>query len=444
MGDRSPPSEGATSRLVLVPEDLERISAAIRTGLAKEPPDPEQLRRAAMRSWFAPAVGLGMLLLLYVGLTHWRPAVDPFVQANALPATEVLTHQPADGNVHWAVRDGQVQALTVEGTQSVEVMIGLPIPSGECAEVAAALGATCSGRTIQVQAPVTVAWSAPQVLKFESRGRPESVTSQVRLTLQRPSGEQMGATGTDGVNGAAAPAAPPLPQLTIADDPSDLRQWCFVYQPTAAATLSVSGGSGGYQRPFDPTVDTAIDCTGLRLRVNPSSAAEQPPPGSARATSIVTLAGISALDVTATSRHLHVSALTGNLRLEEGVNRVIDTETVLRGRDRIQSALEIQAGAASLTVTGRRVTSIETDAGNLVATVWQRNHELALPIFLGLVGLMTPLLGAAYRNTFDYLLTRQSLLRRVWRRVRIVTRWIIGRPQWLLGRLRARSARQPG
>jgi hypothetical protein len=292
-----------------------------------------------------------------------------------------------------------------------------------------------------VQAPVTVAWSVPQVLRLVPAATPDEVSSRpepepmpLKLTLQRPSGNAAGMTGEVTEEGAGesetAPAAPPLPQLTIADWQAASRRWCFTYQTTAAATFSISGGRGGYQRTFEPASAPASDCDALQLRVTPGAGTAPAPDGSQRdeavatpdaatpqpeerRASIVTLSGISSLDVTTHSQHLDVSALTGTLRLPEEDVRVLDTatQTVFTAGEPIRSRLEIQAGAPSLTITGSEVTSVDTDRGNLVKTVWQRNPELILPIFLGLVGVLTPVLGAAYRNGVDYLTNRRSAAR---------------------------------
>jgi hypothetical protein len=436
------PNEAPTSRLVLTDEDLDRIKEAIRDGLEKKPPDRPKLLREVL----AVIVGFGLLFLLYLALTHWRPSVDLNVQANALATTEVLTHRQED-SVEWSVGTGLVRELTVEELRATEEQpaaqftISLPIPTTDCEEVAAALDATCDGGVIEVQARVTVTWTTPQVLQLmqsTTRDQVQSQTDQLplrlRLTLQRPSANTLGTSGESADDAAEetepGPATAPLPQLALADWQTASQQWCFTYQSNAAATLSISGGSGGYQRSFEPASAPNVVCDGLQLQVIPGAATLRAPDGSQggsatetpeamtslpaeqqRASSVVTLAGISSLGITTSTQNLGASALTGTLRIGQDV-RAFDTATHadFRGGE-LRSSLEVQAGTPSLTIAGDGVTSIETDRGNLVATVWQRNPELILPIFLGLVGVLIPLLGAAYRNGVDYLTRRRSSTR---------------------------------
>lgn len=436
------PGEAPTSRLVIAQEDLDRISAAIRDGLEKEPPPPDGRKLL----WDALKVlgAFSLLVIVYFVLTHWRPAVDISVRANALSMPQVLAHDPEEGHVDWRVGTGQVRALTVDELRAEELeadqfMISLPIPRTDCDEVAASLDATCDDGVIELQAPLTVAWDDPQVLQLERAAtadqvpsRSEPVPHELKLTLQHPSANPAGMTGeaTDEAaeESETGSAAPQLPQLTIADWQAARQQWCFTYQTAGGATtLSISGGSDGYERTFEPASAPDVGCDALQLRVtagaattpdgsqgpsataNADAATGRAPDETRRASSRVTLSGISSLDVTTESRHLSASALTGSLTLLQDI-RVFEsaTQADFAAGEPLISDLDIQTGTSSLTIDGHGVTSIETARGNLISTVWQRNSELMLPIFIGVVGVFTPLLGTVYRNGVDYLANRRS------------------------------------
>lgn len=422
-------------RLVLAEEDLDRIAAAIRKGLGDGPPDGKKLALDVVK-----VVGIFCLLvLLYLILTHWRPAVDISVRANALSTPQVLTHGPDEGNVAWQFGTGEVRALKVdelraaEESEPGEFVIALPILPAECDEVAARLDAACDDSVIEVQAPVTVAWTEPQVLRLERATTDDQVPSdaaprELTLTVQRSTADPAPMTRESAEEPAeeseSVPATPPQPQLTIIDSQAASQQWCFSYQRNSAAMLSISGGAEGYRRTFEPASAPDVGCDGLRLLVNPGAASDDPQGGSEaatpntasqspdrpqRASSIVTLSGIASLDVTTESRHLNASALTGSLTLPQDT-RVFDpaAQADFTAGEPITTRLGIQAGTPSLTIDGGGVTAIETDRGNLVSTLWQRNTELILPIFIGVVGVFTPLLGTVYHNGVEYLASRRS------------------------------------
>ncbi len=314
-----------------------------------------------------------------------------------------------------------------------EFVIALPILPSECDEVAARLDATCDDAVIEVQAPVTVAWTEPQVLRLEQTMTDDQVPTdptarELTLTVQRPAADpaQMSRESAEepAEEPESVPAAPAQPQLTIIDSQAASQQWCFSYQRSGAAMLSISGGVEGYRRTFEPASAPDVGCDGLRLHVNPGDVSDDPQGGSTaaavnttgrspdqpqRASSTVTLSGISSLDVTTESRHLNASALTGSLTLPQDT-RVFDpaAQADFTAGEPITTRLGIQAGTPSLTIDGGGVTAIETDRGNLVSTLWQRNTELILPIFIGVVGVFTPLLGTVYRNGVDYLASRRS------------------------------------
>lgn len=437
-GDKTP-HEAPTNRLVLAEEDLDRIATAIRDGLGQEPPDGKKLLWDAVR-----VVGaFSLLVLVYFFLTHWRPAVDISVQASSLSTPQVLTHDSEEDDVAFRLGTGQVRALTVDEVRMAEqadgeFMISLPISRTDCAEVAARLDAACDDAVIEVQAPVTVAWTQPQVLQLNrvttadlaSSGNlvPQELKLDLKLPAADPAEMTREATGESAEESEAARTTPPLPQLTIDDQRAASQRWCFTYQRAGgAATLSITGGSAGYEQPFEPASAPDTDCDAVQLKVTPSSAATtdadesqdartatsdqatgQASDEARRSSSLVTLSGVSSLNVTTDSRLLSASALTGSLRLLQDV-RVFDTATRANfaAGEPITSTLEIRAGTPSLTINGTGVKSIETDRGNLVSTVWQRHSELMLPIFIGVVGVFTPLLGTVYRNGVDYLANRR-------------------------------------
>lgn len=429
-GDRKP-DEAPTSRLVIEQEDLDRIAQAIRDGLGKEPPDGRKLLLDIVRV----AGAFVLLVLIFLALNNWRPTVDVLVDADPLSTPQVLRHAPDEGVVDLQVGTGRVQALTVDTLRTTanpatdEFTIALPIATADCAEIAAELDATCDGDVVEVQAPVTVAWRDPQVLSLEhdpaaDQGR-DPVPHELRLDLRRSSAETPAMAGEAAdESGEQSEAATALPELTIADQQAASQRWCFEYGASGATTLSITGGSAGYDRPFEPASALEHGCDALRLRVVPGAATtadddsqsgspadsdtEQPADEPRRSSSVVILSGISSFEARTVSRHLNASALKGSLNIFQD-DRVLDDDspTSFTG-ERIVSDLEIEAGTPSVTIDGDGMKSIETRNGNLVTTVWQRHSDLAIPIFIAVVGVFIPLLGTAYRNGVDFLAARRT------------------------------------
>lgn len=429
-------AHGAITRGILDDEDVRRIAEAIREGLAKKPDSPRG--GPVLRSWVTPGFGLAILLTSYIVLTNWRPAIAPQVRTTALPEAVVFDHKTAHRDDGWRLPSGQVQSLTVHGPHATPLRVDLPIPTEQCARIAARLGTECRGTGfIVVHAPIEVAWSAPQPLKFDPvRPVEESFSSadQVRLTLTNAAPPTTGATGDTTARSPGAPGAVPgspgvpagqAAALTVwADTGMSEQRWCFSYRPPAATTLTVTSGTRTYDRLLTPANTPNLSCDGLRLWVTPGPASGQ----GATGPPVVTLGGISSIQVETSGHAVNVSALTGTALLEDDRTKVFDapTQALIQSRERIRTTLNVQAGSASFALNATRVTGFNTDDGNQVRTAWQREKEIALPVFLGLVGLMTPLLGAAYRNTFDYLMAQPTLLRRNLRRIAGWLWWPVG------------------
>ncbi|MCI0686583.1 MAG: hypothetical protein L0Y54_05015 [Sporichthyaceae bacterium] len=433
--DGPEPTSAATSRLVLTDDDLRRITAAVRDGFVRKSDPPKG--RQVLRSWIAPLTGFAILLAAWLVLTHWRPPIEPRVRATSLPATEMLDHPAGGGPVRWRVVGAQAQSLIVTGPQTISLPVDLPLATSECAALATELGGQCAEAisTVLIPASVAISWSTPQpVSLIPSMGDPPPDAGQrlrtarsLRLSLVNPAGRTTDgsadppSTPAPPAGPSGQPAAATRPQLSIWADTTGhpAQRWCFDYAPTAPATLSIAVGNRQTSRQLRPDSATNFGCSGLQLLVQPGAAAS----GGRALPPLVTLGGLTSIQVHTEATQINLSDLTGNLVLEPDRIKVFETPTAaaIQASSTIATDLNIQAGSASLALVGHDVTSIDTGEGNLVRTAWERQKELALPIFLGLVGLMTPLLGAAYKNTFDYLVAQPTLLRRNLRRV---GRWL--------------------
>ena len=453
------PASGGTSRLVLTDDDLRRITAAVREGMSRKPDTPKG--GSVLRSWTAPVAGFAILLTAWLMLTHWRPSITPRVRATSLPVSEVLDLPAGNRDVRLRIVGAQTQSLTVAGPQNVALPIDLPLTTADCPQLARELGGQCAAAigTVLVPSSVTVSWTSPQPLKLDPEqpdpANPRPLLARaVRIALDNPAAARIGDSPAPAHgNGAAAPAVTG-PQLSIWADTTGAgrtaQRWCYQYTPTAPATLSISVGNRQATRALTQRTAPNVGCDGLHLLVSSG----QTVAGTRPLPPLVTLGGVSAIQIHTESTQVNLSALTGNLVLEEDRIKVFETPVAaaIRSDSTIATDLNIQAGTASLALAGHEVTSIDTDEGNLVRTAWQRQKELTVPIFLALVGLMTPLLGAAYKNSFDYLIAEPTLLRRNLRRT---ARWLwwpfaaLGRLValpfvWLAGRSRRRPAAPPG
>lgn len=431
---------GATGLLAMTEDDLRRIVATVVEAMA--PRKPERPRGiVVLRSWIAPLAGFLLLFTTWVLLTHWRPPITPRARATSLPTVELLDHPVAGRDVRLRITGAQAQALTVTGPQTISVPIDLPLPATGCNQMARELGGQCAAAigTVLIPGSVTVAWDAPQPLLLDpvqpNPANPRPLTMRaLRVGLANPPAP----TTADGGTEPAAPgdaAGSAGRQVSIWADTTGKGQraqrWCYQYGQAAPATLTITAGDRVATRAFDRTGAPSVGCDGLQLLVT----GDQSVAGTRPVPPLVTLGGVGAIQIHTESAQLNISHLTGNLVLEEDRIKVFETPTAAALRaGSIATDLNLAAGSASLALIGHGVTSIDTGEGNLVRTAWQRQKELIVPIFLGLVGLMTPLLGAAYKNSFDYLVGEPKVFRRV---VGRLARWAWA-PFAAFGRLLAR------
>jgi uncharacterized protein len=395
---------GTGVRPMFSPTDEETLASAIRKGTAVE---TTSLAAIAKTVVIAGAIAI-LLLGGYRVLQHWRPPVALALTSDQT-AVRQLNLSGAGHPMSWQLDSAYVHSVQVTGPETAAIEIDLPIDESQCQRVADQLGSTCAGGAVVQGSPLTLTWATAEKLALlQPAGRDER-SSALAVTVVQPAAGAAVATGSQTTPttpttpaAPASPAAPTTPaaanlstpEVTLAAlPPTDQQRWCFDF-PLSATQLSIQRGAKEAVETFTGTT-APIPCgTGLRLLIGVAGTAHQPP--------ALTLAGIASLRLHAHSPRADVQGVAGQLRLGGAGSHVLGSPTELvvatKSGQPLLSVLEIQAGRQTLALTSGGATAVDTDQGNLVSSVWDRQQTIVLPVFLALATAIVPLLIAALQS----------------------------------------------
>jgi uncharacterized protein len=403
------------------PVDEETLASAIRKGTAVE---STSLAAIAKTVVIAGAIAI-LLLAGYRGLQHWRPPVSLSLTSDQA-AVRQLNLSGAGHPMSWKLDSAYVQSVQATGPESASIEIDLPIDPSACQRVAAELGSTCAGGAVVQGSPLTLAWTTPERLDLLQPAGGDQHSTALAVTVTPPAGPQAtaagstpagsagtagtaatagtaGSAGTAGTAAAPAATATPAtagtqgtqaPEVTLAATaPSDQQRWCFDF-PLSTTTLTIQRGDRTSHQSF-AGAGLPIPCgSGLRLLIGTAGPAHQPP--------ALTLSGIASLKLDAHSQSADVQGVAGQLQLGGAGSHVLGSPTeilVKTTSDRpLATVLELQAGRQTLALTSAKATAVDTDQGDLVNSVWDRQQVIVLPVFLALATAIVPLLIAALQS----------------------------------------------
>jgi hypothetical protein len=124
--------------------------------------------------------------------------------------------------------------------------------------------------------------------------------------------------------------------------------------------------------------------------------------GSGSQTPAVTVQGVVSLQLEVTATQQDAQSVVGQLHMGPSGAPVLGTPTELivsaKPSQPINASLTQRAGRTTMSVHSLAATSVLTDNGNLVTSVWTRYQDLALPILLTIAGGLAPILLATMQG----------------------------------------------
>ena len=376
---------GGSRRPLFTPEDREILADAFRQARPQPP------GASGVIALVLAMIGASVAIFAYDALNQWRRPVAALVSTPSVSTLRHLTMRGREGEVNWELVSATLTELAVTGAEKGTVEILLPLDVSVCEELAGVLDGECTDGTVEVDTPVSLAWSTPQSLSSNGQGL---------------EGSSLDLAPVGGV--------PDEVGLAVFSQTALRPSLCF-NSPLDATTLTASRGPG--QEPFTFPFDEGsaiVTCeTALPLVVGTDG--PQPP-------SFV-LHAVDALMLEAVGPTASLQGFTGEVALTPGGTTALGSPTVLtveaEASDPLVASLELSAGLQSLTVRSSETTSALTDTGELVPSEWQRSPGILVPLLGGFVGafVVTPLgvavqgLMAALRRSEQRLVGRWRLRR---------------------------------
>jgi hypothetical protein len=348
---------------------------------APSPPlAPAQDGKRPRSVWFGlgclvfAGVCAGGLLFAYTRLNHARVTADLTATANNLgPGQLLILTDPGRGSgVRWMMTPADVGQLTVEGPGPGQAEVMLPLDRSLCSTVAATLKVVrCEGGTIvSPDSPVEFAWSSPQQLD-------SMPVSQVSASLDIQS----------------SAAADGSVSLTMTPQTTNIPSLCFE-SPLSPAKLTVSVGQHSFPHPFSG--NQIVNCgQGIPVLIGSPGAA---PPA-------FELDRVSGLKLTAYGSAGTLQGFTGQIMLNPGGMTVPGSSSIISLRSRAAMGLTttfVVPGTTTFTAGAPAASSVMTDGGQLVPTVWSQQSDVLVPVMGGIASLVvaTPL-GVSWKVLVD-------------------------------------------
>lgn len=398
---------------ILTTADKDLLAAAIREGMAQDPPSWTSMGWSLL---VVIVIGAG-LIVGYQAFQRWRPSVPLTLSADQTVTTRQITFDGGNAPVRWRVTSADTGSLLVTGPDSDTVEIDLPLPVSSCNQVATALGpaaqcaAPSSGQApaVEFASPLSIAWTSPtpvELLPPPGTGTGYHQTPVLGVTVTSPvaSGTMPAATPA-----AATPSTPSSStgqqamgtatgsaMTFLADQGSDRQRWCFD-SPLSANRLQLQRGTNQTAYTFTGA-EPDVECgTGLRLIVGTVGPGHQPP--------AITLQDVASARLEVISTEQDAQSVVGQVHLGPSGSTVLGTPTELivhsKASAPVDAMLFQQAGSSTLSLTTPAATSVLTDNGNLVTSVWDRYQAFALPILLAIAGGLVPILLATMQGVMS-------------------------------------------
>ena len=358
-------------------------------GTGAAAPPPEQARSVAESPSSRPSGGSGCLLLLlaigcallsifaYTWLRDWHRPAHLTASASNLKVLQRLALMTTDGGapaVHWHVA-GSVRQLKVLGTNTGTAEIILPLARSNCPMMARKLKlppTSCTGGGLSMSSPAEIAWSSAQFL----------------------TSGQMVSRRLDVV-----PSPGPASALRVALSAQTRSSPTICFSPQGAVTLRLIHSNGSYTKHM--IASGSFRCeggAGLAVLIGKGRAGSPP---------AFEFDGISSLTVSALGPAGLLQGFAGQVELKPGGKTVLASPTIvsLNTENNASHAGLINVGLSvgnatpgsqPLIVTSGAVTSVATNNGELVPSVWDTDNGFVAPFLGGFVTMLvlTPLWAA--------------------------------------------------
>ena len=377
-----------TREPVLTETDIHLLAQAIKAGMTPDPPSSGDVAFALAKL----ALAIAFLTVAYVGLHWWHPHVSESYKNGVTATLNSLTLGSSSGAVNWAVPGVYASTLDLSGPANRPARVILPVQPADCKDLARRLGLTCLHGALVEPFSLAAFWNSPQLwyLSLPTATTSQAATQQsqqLALSLPQPANTPAEAAKVATGTGSST-AADTTVKLDLIG--SEAVTWC-AGAPTPGATLTLQSGSNSAVVPRTDIVNTA--CEGLTVDVQPSSpfvGVGRPPE--------TTFSGVSSFSFQASSNAVDAQALSGVLLLDgAGTFTLAPPAEVALATDAapVHTNLDISGHGSELTLTSSKLSSATDGGPNLVNSWWDRENNIALPLFLatcgGVLALVSPL-----------------------------------------------------
>lgn len=376
---------GGSRRPLFTPEDREILADAFRQARPQAP------GASGVIAIILAMIGASVAIFAYDTLNQWRRPVAALVSTSSVTTLRHLTMRGEEGEVDWELKSATLRELAVTGAEDGTVEVLLPLDVSRCEELAAALDGTCIEGRVEVDTPVALTWTTPQLLSSNGQ-RLEG--SSLDLAPLGGNSDEIG--------------------VALFSQTSQRPSLCFS-SPLDATTLKASRGTGQEQFLFRFEQGSALVTCEAALPLVVGIEGPQPPS--------FELHAVDALSLEADGPTASLQGFTGEVALTPGGTTALGSPTVLtletEASDPLLASLELSAGLRSLRVDSSATTSALTDTGELVPSEWQRDPGIIVPLFGGFVGVfvVTPL-GVAVQGLMGGLKRWEQRVVGGWRRRR--------------------------
>jgi len=383
------PADGQQARApVLTETDIRSLARAIKAGTAPDPPSGGDVAFGLAKVVLA----IAFLAVAYVGLHWWHPRVSESYKNGVTATLNSLTLGSSSGAVNWLVPGVYASTLDLSGPANRPAQVILPVQPVDCKDLASRLGLTCPHGALVEPFSLAAFWNSPQLwyLSVPTATSGQAATQQSQqLALSFP---QVANTPAEAAKVATGTSSSTPADTTVKLDlnGSGPITWC-AGAPTPGATLTLQSGSNSVVVPPADILNAA--CDGLTVDVQPGSSfggAGRPPE--------TTFSGISSFSFQASSNAVDAQALSGVLLLDGvGTFTLAPPAGVALATDAapVHTNLDISGNGSELTLTSSKLSSATDGGPNLVNSWWDRQNNIALPLFLaacgGVLALVSPL-----------------------------------------------------
>ena len=378
--DEHPPKGDAT----LTAKDIARLTEAIRTATAPEPPSKRDKVRYSLQIMFLFA----LLALFLIPLRLHQP-----VQGNYSGAVIGKVDLNLSGAT-WSIPGVYARTMTVlEHAASQPESVVLPVPSTECPKLAQSLHASCKqGELVTAPAPLIVSWSRPveEYLASPLRQPSSSEASGVYVVISQPATPNehpcTGARPRAGVAGTC---------VSISASNTQPTSWCSG-RITTGTTLTLLSGKhyvpvhGTLGVPCAQGLEVAVQPFDPQIKTHGAGKASRLP----RPLPTTIFGGVTSLSFQGNSDRVSVQDLgiyQGTLDMAGSNEKITyQGDALLVGNNGVQVNVTSNGTKSQVTISSNALASADFGS-NRVPNLWHQNFNFwftaLLTVSLGVLGI---------------------------------------------------------